>query len=122
MAVRDWSATPGVVLPVQHPKRPLLGHKCKNIERSGQRLWSLAKNRWDSPEAFFSQVWVHNYCPLAFVRQSKNGTNFTPDKLKKEERLAVESACDEALKEIIQVWTQTHNTTVHCQSFDVLAE
>lgn len=104
MQVRDWaSGQPGAALPPQHPKRPLLGHSCKNVERSGQRLWSLAKNRWGTPEAFFRQFWVHNYCPLAFVKQSKNGANFTPDKLKKEERRELEAACDELLKETIEV-------------------
>jgi len=104
MDVLDWAAAdPGPPLPLQHPKRPLLGQRCSNVERSGQRLWSLAKNRWDAPEEFFRRFWVHNYCPLAFVKQSKNGTNFTPDKLSKEERRKLEAACDELLKETIEV-------------------
>lgn len=109
MDVLDWAAAdPGPPLPLQHPKRPLLGQRCSNVERSGQRLWSLAKNRWDAPEEFFRRFWVHNYCPLAFVKQSKNGTNFTPDKLSKEERRKLEAACDELLKETIEVPVLPH--------------
>ncbi|XP_075264451.1 single-strand selective monofunctional uracil DNA glycosylase-like [Convolutriloba macropyga] len=108
LGVKDWAAAAaeggkGQVLPAQHPKRPLLGHSCKQVERSGQRLWSLAKNRWDSPADFFSTFWVYNYCPLAFIKESPGGQNFTPDKLCKAESDELLDACDTALVEVLQI-------------------
>ena len=55
--VRDWM---GIEAPVarprdEHPKRPVLGFDCERSEVSGSRLWGWAKERFGTPESFFSR-------------------------------------------------------------------
>jgi single-strand selective monofunctional uracil DNA glycosylase len=95
--VRDWM---GICEPVQspkreHPKRPVQGFECSRSEVSGARLWGWARDRFETPERFFEQFFVVNYCPLCFMEES--GKNFTPDKLPKEERALLFAACDAAV-------------------------
>jgi len=85
-AVRDWL---GIDVPVKqpkemHPKRPIEGLACRRSEVSGERLWGLFRDRYESAEAFFEQHFVANYCPLVFMEAS--GKNRTPDKLPTDER------------------------------------
>ena len=102
-AVRDWLGIRATVEhpPNEHPKRPVMGFKCKRTEISGQRLWGLFAKRFGSAEKFFAEHLVVNYCPLAFVEAS--GRNRTPDKLPLKERAALFTACDEHLGEIIRI-------------------
>lgn len=101
--VRDWlGINEAVDQPkVEHPKRPVLGFECTRSEVSGRRLWGWAQERWGSPEAFFSDCFVHNFCPLVFMGET--GRNITPDKLKKDERDALYAICDSLLRHIIAV-------------------
>jgi single-strand selective monofunctional uracil DNA glycosylase len=99
--VRDWM---GIEAPVdrpksEHPKRPVLGFDCERSEVSGSRLWGWARERFGSPEAFFSRFFVINYCPLVFLEGT--GRNRTPDKLPVAEREALLPKCDRALREAI---------------------
>ncbi len=99
--VRDWM---GISAPVdrpanEHPKRPIVGFDCQRNEVSGARLWGWAKERFQHPDHFFRQFYVHNYCPLCFMEES--GRNFTPDKLAKEERAPLFAACDMALAQLV---------------------
>ena len=60
--VRDWM---GIEAPVgvpaeQHPKRPVLGFDCPRSEVSVSRLWGWAKERFETPERFFSRFFVIN--------------------------------------------------------------
>lgn len=101
-SVRDWL---GIDAPVgqpadQHPKRPVLGFGCPRTEVSGQRLWGWARQRFGSPEAFFAQAFVANYCPLVFMTET--GRNLTPDKLSAAERRPLFAACDQALRQTVQ--------------------
>lgn len=101
-AVRDWL---GIVAPVRavpgaHPKRPIEGFACQRSEVSGRRLWGWAARRFGSPQAFFSQAFVLNYCPLVFLEAS--GRNFTPDKLPKLESSLVQAVCDAHLRAAVQ--------------------
>lgn len=101
--VRDWM---GISLQVgspqdQHPKRPIQGFECGRGEVSGTRLWGWAKERFGTPDAFFARFFVLNYCPLCFMAAS--GANFTPDKLPSAEREPLFEACDEALRESIEI-------------------
>jgi single-strand selective monofunctional uracil DNA glycosylase len=102
-AVRDWlGICSEVVKPLrQHPQRPVTGFDCRRSEISGQRLWRLFAERFGSPERFFAHHFVLNYCPLAFMERS--GRNRTPDKLPTRERELLFAACDQHLKETIQV-------------------
>lgn len=105
--VRDWM---GIEAPVErppheHPKRPVLGFACKRSEVSGSRLWGWARDRFGTPEEFFSRFFVHNYCPLIFMEST--GRNRTPDKLSADERDSLLSACDESLRATIAVLEPT---------------
>lgn len=96
-AVRDWM---GISAPIgrpanEHPRRPIDGFGCTRSEVSGARLWGWARDRFVTPEAFFSRFFVANWCPLVFMEAS--GRNRTPDKLPTAERLPLEAACDRAL-------------------------
>ncbi len=76
------------------------GFACNRREVSGQRLWGWARTTFDSPEKFFSRLFVANYCPLMFI--DKNGSNRTPDKLKQREAHRLFVACDRALRRTME--------------------
>jgi single-strand selective monofunctional uracil DNA glycosylase len=99
--VRDWMGIQEAVgQPAKpHPKRPIQGFDCARSEVSGARLWGWAKNRFGTPDKFFSRFLILNYCPLVFMEES--GKNLTPDKLPKAERIPLEAACDQALREVV---------------------
>jgi single-strand selective monofunctional uracil DNA glycosylase len=80
----------------EHPKRPVQGFACKRSEVSGTRVWGFVQERYGSPEAFFADAFVWNYCPLCFMEAS--GKNRTPDQLPMEERTPLYAACDKALR------------------------
>jgi single-strand selective monofunctional uracil DNA glycosylase len=96
--VRDWLGIEASVgrPAVEHPKRPVLGFGCTRREVSGRRLWGWARDRFETPRAFFTRFAVGNYCPLAFMAES--GRNLTPDRLPASDRAALFEACDEALR------------------------
>lgn len=101
--VRDWLGieTPVGVPPVQHPKRPVLGYQCPRREVSGRRLWGWARERFGTPERFFAQFFVANYCPLVFMTET--GRNLTPDALPADERAPLFAACDRALRATVDL-------------------
>lgn len=100
--VRDWLGLEGEVdrPENEHPKRPVTGLRCRRSEVSGRRLWGWAKDRWGTAEAFFSEYFVANYCPLMFMEES--GRNLTPDRLPKTEREALIALCDESLRDVVE--------------------
>jgi single-strand selective monofunctional uracil DNA glycosylase len=106
--VRDWLGIEARVgkPPLEHAKRPVLGFGCPRSEVSGARLWGWARDRFGTPELFFEQFFVVNYCPLAFMEES--GRNRTPDKLPAHEREELFAACDQALKEIVEILNPSH--------------
>ncbi len=99
--VRDWLGIEGPVdrPPAEHPKRPVQGFACPRGEVSGARLWGWARDRWKTPDTFFAQRLVLNYCPLGFIEAS--GRNRTPDKLPVCERAPLFDACDRALRSFV---------------------
>jgi single-strand selective monofunctional uracil DNA glycosylase len=101
--VREFLGIDGAVgrPPREHPKRPVLGFAQKRGEVSGARLWGWARERFGTPERFFSRFFVANWCPLAFL--DEGGRNLTPDKLPAAEREALREPCDRALRETIAV-------------------
>jgi len=106
-AVRDWM---GINEPVgkpadEHPKRPVEGFACQRSEVSGRRLWGLFADRFATPEAFFKDHFVLNYCPLVWM--SGTGANLTPDKLSATEMAPVEQACLKHLGEVISLLRPT---------------
>ena len=106
--VRNWMGIEArVERPTsEHPKRPVLGFDCKRSEVSGSRLWGWARSRFGSPDAFFSRFFVVNYCPLVFLETT--GRNRTPDKLPAEERQALQSVCDQALRSAVDILRPKH--------------
>jgi len=100
-AVRDWlKIESSVGKPAQeHPRRPVSGFACARSEVSGRRLWGLFAHRFGTPERFFAEHIVMNYCPLAFVEG--RGRNRTPDKLPAFEKEALSAACDRHLRAVV---------------------
>lgn len=101
-AVRDWIGieTPIGKPPNEHPKRPIEGFQCRRSEVSGLRLWGLFRTRFGDAENFFREHFVVNYCPLVFMESSAR--NRTPDKLPAAERAALDEACDEHLRRVVE--------------------
>jgi single-strand selective monofunctional uracil DNA glycosylase len=85
-----------------HPKRPITGFSCTRREVSGRRLWGWINRRYGTPETFFKQFFVLNYCPLVFMEES--GRNRTPDKLPADEKKRLFQICDQALQRSIDVF------------------
>jgi len=102
--VRDWIGidVPTAVPEIQHPKRPIEGFQCRRREVSGKRFWGLMQAIYGTPEVFFSNNIVLNYCPLAFMEAG--GKNITPDKLPIQERNALLTVCDNALVELLSYY------------------
>jgi single-strand selective monofunctional uracil DNA glycosylase len=101
--VRDWL---GIEAPVarpvrEHAKRPVTGFACPRNEVSGTRLWGAIAERFDTPERFFAEHFIANYCPLAFLEAS--GRNRTPDKLPAAEREPLFAACDRHLRRMVRI-------------------
>lgn len=101
-AVRDWLKIDAKVRrpKSEHPKRPIEGLACSRSEVSGERLWGLFREKFQSPSEFFAGHGVANYCPLVFMEAS--GKNRTPDKLPASEREPLDRACDAHLKSLLE--------------------
>lgn len=102
--VKEWM---GLDAPIarpagEHPKRPVQGLNCPRSEVSGRRLWSLFADRFGTPEGFFADHFVLNYCPLAFLEEG--GRNRTPDKLPAAETVPLFQACDEHLRRVVDLF------------------
>ncbi len=106
--VRDWLGIAGRVERPrrEHPRRPISGFACERSEVSGRRLWGWARDRFGTPERFFSRFFVANYCPLVFMEES--GRNRTPDKLAPNEREALFRRCDGALRQVVEALAPRH--------------
>lgn len=101
-AARDWLGLDAPILSPasEHPKRPIEGWQCPRSEVSGERLWGLFRQRFGTPERFFAEHFVSNYCPLVFMEPSAR--NVTPDKLPASLREPLEQVCDDHLRALIQ--------------------
>ncbi len=98
---RDWlDVAARVDKPAtEHPKRPVSGFDCPRSEVSGRRIWGWVREGFGTPESFFEQFFMVNYCPLAFLEET--GRNRTPDKLPAGEREVLFAICDAALRETV---------------------
>lgn len=97
---RDWLGLDGEVRhPIEEsPARRIEGWACQRSEVSGQRLWSLFRQRFGTADQFFAEHFVANYCPLAFLA---GGRNITPDKLPSSESAPLYAQCDEHLRQLV---------------------
>ncbi|MCX8040015.1 MAG: single-stranded DNA-binding protein [Planctomycetota bacterium] len=95
--VRSWLQLDAPIVPPaqQHPRRPIVGWSCARREVSGQRLWGLLSSRYRTPQACFAELFVINWCPLAFLDAA--GRNLTPDRLPMPARQALGEICDRFL-------------------------
>ena len=102
-AVRDWMGLSGEVTKPnpEHPKRQVDGLGCTKSEVSGRRLWGLFSEKYPDAHEFFKDHFVINYCPLVFMEES--GKNRTPDKLPAAETKPLEQACDDHLRQVIEI-------------------
>jgi single-strand selective monofunctional uracil DNA glycosylase len=102
-AARDWlKISAPVKRPAQeHPKRLVQGFDCPRSEVSGRRLWGLFAKKFATPEKFFADHFVVNFCPLVFM--SSTGSNVTPDKLGKTERAKLEDICNAHLRRVLEI-------------------
>lgn len=87
--------------PVEHPKRPVEGFSCTRSEVSGRRLWGAIAEHCGTPQVFFKDYFIANYCPLVFMEES--GKNRTPDKLPAAERDALYALCDDYLRQVVDL-------------------
>jgi len=99
--VREFLGIEGKVgkPPREHAKREIVGFDSPRKEVSGTRVWSWARDRFGTADAFFARCFVHNYCPLVFMEESSR--NRVPEKLPKAEREPLFEACDRALRETV---------------------
>jgi len=102
-AVQNWLKVEGPIGRPrrEHPQRPVEGFACKRREISGQRLWGLFANRYPDARDFFVDHFVANFCPLAFLEAG--GRNRTPDKLPASELAALLLACNQHLREVVEI-------------------
>jgi single-strand selective monofunctional uracil DNA glycosylase len=102
-AVRDWLGIEARIdRPAnEHPKRRVDGFACQRSEVSGARLWGAIAAHWIRPEAFFRNHFIANYCPLVFMEES--GRNRTPDKLPASEREPLYQACNDHLRQLVEI-------------------
>lgn len=121
-AVRDWMRIqePVTKPALEHPKRPITGFACTRSEVSGRRLWGLFATRFGAAEAFFTEHFVLNYCPLVWMAES--GANLTPDKLSAAERAAVESPCRTHLRAVLELLAPAHLVGIGGYAAQKLAE
>ena len=103
-AVRDWM---GIELPigrpeVEHPGKKVAGFACHRSEVSGRRLWALCQERFGSADKFFAEHLVHNYCPLLFLENTKQGRNVIPEELPADSMAPVNAECNRLLRVMVE--------------------
>jgi single-strand selective monofunctional uracil DNA glycosylase len=84
-----------------HPKRPIVGLSQARQEVSGQRIWSLLFEVYGSPLGAMKEVFLVNHCPLLLLNE--RGANVTPDKVPASVVGPVFEACDDHLREVVDV-------------------
>ena len=84
-----------------HPNRPVIGLEMTRQEVSGTRLWAALAQRYGTAENILSMVFVVNHCPLLLL--DENGRNITPDKLSGQAIIDLMSACDEHLRDVVEI-------------------
>ena len=100
--VREWLGIEGPVEkpPAEHPRRRIEGFASRRREVSGTRLWSWARARFRTPDAFFARFFVWNLVPLGFL--DAGGRNLTPDRLPAADREPLLALADAALERVVE--------------------
>ena len=99
--VKNWMLIEGTILKPEkeHAKRLVEGFDCTRREVSGERFWQWIKDSFGTPDKFFENFFVSNYCPLGFLEAG--GKNRIPEKLPQSERDELFKYCDESLREVV---------------------
>lgn len=105
--VKNWlGLKPKISMPTKlHPKRPIQGLSYHREEPSGLLLWKSIQSLFASPQLFFQQYFVLNYCPIAYF--TNDGKNLTPDKLEKNYKTEIENLCTQHLAAYIKAFKIT---------------
>ncbi|MDR2513178.1 MAG: single-stranded DNA-binding protein [Puniceicoccales bacterium] len=82
----------------EHPHKPVEGFSCKRSEVSGRRLWGFFEKHFGNAESFFREHYVHNYCPLLFIENTRLGRNLTPEQLSLDRQAEINKLCDAFLR------------------------
>lgn len=80
--VKDWYKIEARINKPQRecPEREVMGLNCSRTEISGKRIYDFFKNISETPEVFFQDTYLYNFCPLALMQNG--GKNITPSSLK----------------------------------------
>lgn len=89
-----------------HPKRPIEGMALERQEVSGTRIWNLMEQHYGSAKATFEHLFVVNHCPLLLL--GERGQNITPNNVPAAVIAPVLEACDEHLREVVDILGITH--------------
>ncbi len=89
-----------------HPKRQIEGMALERQEISGTRLWNLMEGHYGSAKSTFENIFVVNHCPLLLL--GERGQNITPNKVPKAIIDPILDACDEHLKQVVDLLGITH--------------
>ena len=89
-----------------HPKRPIEGMALERQEVSGTRIWNLMQQHYGSAKSTFEHLFVVNHCPLLLL--GERGQNITPNNVPAAVIAPVLEACDEHLREVVDILGITH--------------
>lgn len=79
---------------VECPSRKILGFDSLRREQSGERFWGFFQNLCGTPDIFFKNAFILNFCPIALMKQ--NGCNVTPADIKNiKVRKSLEAVCED---------------------------
>ena len=92
--------------PNAHPKRPIEGMSLERQEVSGTRIWKLMEDHYGSAKSTFEHLFVVNHCPLLLL--GERGQNITPNNVPAAVIAPVLEACDEHLREVVDIMGITH--------------
>jgi len=105
--VVEWLGVTGrVSLPNLNPMcsfsmNDLSESRSENAECDGKALWSLIQELTITPESFFANCFVHNFCPLLFT---KDGKNVTPEDLEDpDDKSNLEQICGRYLQKTLKL-------------------
>ncbi|XP_070503015.1 single-strand selective monofunctional uracil DNA glycosylase-like [Chironomus tepperi] len=104
LTVKNWMRLTGHVgkPDIEIPSKPVEGLDCTKEEPSGKRFWGLVQELCGQPENFFTNCFVHNICPFAFLHSS--GRNITPTEIKGPAKAQLNAVCLKYLAQSIEVF------------------
>lgn len=86
---------------IECPQREVMGLDCHRSEISGKRLYEYFKKVSHTPDNFFKNTYLYNYCPLALLQ--RGGNNFTPSSLKGAIKKELEEYCNDSLLQVLEL-------------------